>query len=44
MIAPAAPDDERPPLLRTWRAWYAMTVGVLIVLIVLFLLVTVALR
>ena len=37
-------DIERPPLLRSWRRWYAMTIGVLVILVVLFRLLTVYFR
>jgi len=28
--------DEKPPLLPSWRAWYAVVLGTLVLLIVLF--------
>lgn len=33
-------EEERPPLLPTWTAWYLLVAGFLVVLIVLFYLVT----
>ncbi|MDP4151024.1 MAG: hypothetical protein Q8927_04565 [Bacteroidota bacterium] len=29
-------QDERPPLFRNWRIWYALVIGFLILLIVFF--------
>jgi hypothetical protein len=36
----AADDDERPPILRTWRGVYALVLGTLAVLVLLFSLVS----
>jgi hypothetical protein len=35
-----AADDDRPPLMRTWRGLYALVVGALVVEIIVFSLLT----
>ncbi|WP_281392461.1 hypothetical protein [Chitinophaga varians] len=34
------PEEEKPPLFPTWRYWYALVIGWLVLLIVLFYLFT----
>ncbi|WP_262712987.1 hypothetical protein [Hymenobacter elongatus] len=36
----AAPDSDKPPLLPSWRAWYALVLAALAAELVLFLLLT----
>jgi len=33
-------SEEKPPLLKTWRAVYALVIGLLVVLIVVFYIFT----
>lgn len=35
-----ADDIEKPPLLPSWNAWYALVLGMLIVVIAIFTLLT----
>ncbi|WP_262490517.1 hypothetical protein [Hymenobacter daecheongensis] len=37
---PALPESEKPPLLPTWRAWYALVLAVLAAELVFFTLLT----
>lgn len=39
-----AEGDEKPPLLPSWRAWYAVVLGTLALLIALFYVFTKAFR
>ncbi|WP_262710075.1 hypothetical protein [Hymenobacter aquaticus] len=37
---PAAPETDKPPLLPTWRSWYALVMAALAAELVLFLILT----
>ncbi|GAA4017909.1 hypothetical protein GCM10022408_34480 [Hymenobacter fastidiosus] len=37
---PTPPETEKPPLLPSWRAWYALVLGVLAAELVFFTLLT----
>ncbi|WP_262904583.1 hypothetical protein [Hymenobacter lucidus] len=37
---PAAPETDKPPLLDSWRAWYALVMAALAAELVLFLILT----
>jgi hypothetical protein len=35
------PDNDRPPVFRQWSAWYAIVLGLLVVQIIAYYLITV---
>lgn len=36
-------NDERPPVFKRWRTWYALVLGALIIQIIIYLVITLAL-
>jgi hypothetical protein len=36
-------NDERPPVFKQWRTWYALVLGALIIQIIIYLVITLTL-